>query len=56
MNIEKPVKHKDLNVGTFVLCEFAGKKSKSYFVGVITKPEDDDGDFEINFYRKLSKE
>ena len=54
-DLTKEIKTEDIKVGSYVLCEFAKKKTCTYYVGQVTKDIDDDDDFEINFYRKSLK-
>ena len=53
--MNQEVKSEDLTVGTYVLCVFKQTKSVffQYFVGLVSKEEDEDGDLEIRFYRKV---
>ena len=44
-----------VSVDDFVLCEFSGKRMPYYYVGIDTKPEDDEGDVEVEFLRKSEK-
>lgn len=41
-----------VNVEDFVLCEFAKKSHKFYYVGQVVKGRDQDDDIEVDFYRR----
>ena len=46
---------KDDAIGNFVLCEYGSQKSSVYYVGIIKKCIDMDGDVEVEFLRKSEK-
>lgn len=41
--------------GDYVLVEYLIRGKKHHYVGVVTQPKDDDGDFEVKFLRKSTK-
>ena len=41
--------------GDYVLVEYEGKYKKRHYIGVITQPKDEEGDFEVKFLRKSAK-
>lgn len=41
----------NVRIGDYVLCEFATKTTKFYYVGLVNKEKDSEGDVEIDFFR-----
>ena len=56
-NPEEPIKFqdKDPEPGDYILVEYAGKDKKRHYIGLITQPKDEEGDFEVKFLRKSTK-
>lgn len=45
----------EVPLGSYVLCEFSAAKSKFYYIGHVLKVEDEDGDLEVEFFRRSTK-
>lgn len=45
----------EVQVGEFVVCEYVGQKSSFFYVGMVSKGIDDEGDIEVDFFRKSGK-
>ena len=45
----------DIVIDKYVLCEFAKKRSKTFYIGKVISNEDDEGDIEVRFLKRSTK-
>lgn len=50
-----PLQPKDPEPGDYVVVEYARKRSKVHYIGIIVQCKDDEGDYEIKFLKKSTK-